>query len=81
MMEKGKTNRTKWVHIRLTADEYRKLQKQFQKTTCRKLSEYIRHCLFDKPVVTTYRNASLDDFMEEMSQLQGELNHIGNNYN
>ncbi|WP_268223531.1 plasmid mobilization protein [Sinomicrobium oceani] len=69
------------VHVRLTPEEYQKLQKRFQKTTCRKLSKYIRHCLFEKQVITNYRNASLDDFMEEMSLLRKELNYIGINYN
>ena len=78
---KEKVNRSKMVHVRLTQDEYQKLQQRFQKTTCRKFSEYLRHCLFDKSVTTTYRNTSLDDFMIEMSALKKELNHIGNNYN
>ncbi len=65
----------------LDPDEYQKLQQRFQKTTCPKLSGYIRHCLFEKQVITNYRNASLDDFMEEISQLKNELNHIGINYN
>ena len=81
MMKKEKTNRSRWVHLRLTPDEYQKLQQRFQKTTCPKLSGYIRHCLFEKQVITNYRNASLDDFMEEISQLKNELNHIGINYN
>ena len=34
-----------------------------------------------RPVVATYRNQSLDDFMAEMMQLRGELNSIGNNVN
>lgn len=80
-MEKEKTNRTRWVHLRLTPEEHQKLQKRFQKTTCRKLSEYLRHCLLERQVTTTYRNTSLDDFMEEMSRLQKELNRIGINYN
>lgn len=78
---KETTNRTRIVGLRLTPKEFAVIEKEWKKSTCRKLSEYIRHCLFDKPIATTYRNASLDDFMEEMSQLQGDLNHIGNNYN
>ena len=34
-----------------------------------------------KPVVATYRNQSLDDFMTEMMRLGEELNRIGNNFN
>lgn len=78
---KETTNRTRIVGLRLTPKEFVIIEKQWKKSTCRKLSEYIRHCLFNKPITSTYRNASLDDMIEEISQLKGELNHIGNNYN
>ncbi|RPD44012.1 plasmid mobilization relaxosome protein MobC [Paracnuella aquatica] len=80
-MSEQNNNRTKWLHLRLKPEEYTKLQKGFKKTTCRKLSEYARKILLGKPVVATYRNQSLDDFMSEMMQLRGELNSIGNNVN
>lgn len=81
IMKKKKTNRTCMVHLRLTGEEYQKLQQQFQRTTCRKFSQYLRYCLLEQPVVTTYRNTSLDDFIEEFSMLREELNRIGTNYN
>lgn len=74
-------NRIKWLHLRLTPDEYACLQQGMQKTTCRKLSQYARKILLGKPVVATYRNQSLDDFMTEMMALRRELNSIGNNFN
>ena len=80
-MSEQNNNRTKWLHLRLKPDEYTKLHKQFEQTTCRKLSNYARKILLGKPVVATYRNQSLDDFMSEMMQLRGELNSIGNNVN
>jgi hypothetical protein len=80
-MSEQNNNRTKWLHLRLKPDEYTKLQKQFKKTTCRKLSDYARKILLGKPVVATYRNQSLDDFMTEMMHLRSELSSIGNNFN
>ncbi|MGH2642975.1 MAG: plasmid mobilization protein [Chitinophagaceae bacterium] len=80
-MNEPNNNRTKWLHVRLREHEYERLQGYFKNTTCRKLSEYVRKKLLDKPVVTTYRNQSLDDFMAEMIQLRIELNRIGNNFN
>ncbi|MBG6188197.1 MULTISPECIES: plasmid mobilization protein [Flavobacterium] len=80
MMEEQK-NRTKWLHLRLTPDEYQKIMKEFNKSTCRKISDYARKNLLHKPIVNTYRNQSLDDFMAEMIRLRGELNAIGNNFN
>lgn len=80
-MEGKKSNRTRIIGLRLTPDEYEKIEKNWQHSTCRKLSEYVRHSLFEKPIVTTYRNQSADDFMVEMAQLRKELNHVGNNFN
>jgi hypothetical protein len=80
-MHEQKNNRTKWLHLRLSPQEYERLYKEFSKTTCRKLSDYSRKILLGKPVVATYRNQSLDDFMTEVMQLRSELNSIGNNFN
>ncbi|SHN12055.1 plasmid mobilization protein [Flavobacterium xinjiangense] len=80
-MMKEKNNRTKWFHLRLTPDEYQKIMKEFNKSTCRKLSDYARKNLLQKPIVNTYRNQSQDDFMAEMIRLRVELNAIGNNFN
>ena len=79
-MEK-QNNRTKWFHLRLTPDEYQKIMKEFNKSTCRKISDYARKNLLQKPIISTYRNQSLDDFMAEMIRLRGELNAIGHNFN
>lgn len=76
-----KKNRTKWLHLRLTPSEYRQLHSRFQKTTCRKLSDYLRAVIFDKSVITKYRNTSIDDALAEMGTLNKELNAIGNNIN
>ena len=74
-------NRTKWLHLRLTPTEYQKIMKEFNKSTCRKISDYARKNLLQKPIISTYRNQSLDDFMAEMIRLRSELNAIGNNFN
>lgn len=80
-MKEQNNNRTKWLHLRLSPDEHQKIVKEFSKSTCRKLSDYARKNLLQKPIVKTYRNQSLDDFMAEMMRLRGELNAIGNNFN
>jgi hypothetical protein len=76
-----KINRTRLLQARLTPGEYEKVQTKFSKTTCRKLSDYVRKALLDKPVTVNMRNQSLDAFMAEMIELRNELNAIGNNYN
>ena len=80
-MSEQKNNRSKWLHVRLKPLEYTQIHRQFSKTTCRKLSDYSRKILLGKPVVSTYRNQSLDDFMAEMMLLRKDLNQAGNNFN
>ena len=80
-MKKENSNRTRIIGLRLTPEEYAKIDRKWKASTSRKLSDYVRRSIFDKPIVTTYRNQSLDDFMTEMGMLRTELNHIGNNFN
>ncbi|MGN6266623.1 MAG: plasmid mobilization protein [Ginsengibacter sp.] len=80
-METKNSNRTRIIGLRLTADEYLKIEKKWKASTCRKLSEYVRRSLFEKPIVTTYRNSSQDDLMTELTKLRNELNAVGNNFN
>ena len=80
-MEKKTVNRTRIIGLRLTPEEYVKIERQWKSSTSRKLSDYVRKILFGKPVIATYRNQSMDDFMQEMALLRKELNHIGVNFN
>ncbi len=80
-MGRENSNRTRIIGLRLTTDEYSKIERKWKASTCRKLSDYVRSNLFDKPVVTTYRNRSQDDTLTELTKLRNELNAIGNNFN
>lgn len=80
-MKRENSNRSRIIGLRLTPMEYTELEKRFRASTCRKLSDHIRRHLFNKPIVTTYRNASFDDYIEETIGLNSELNSIGNNIN
>ena len=80
-MGRENSNRTRIIGLRLTPAEYANIERKWKASTCRKLSDYVRHNLFEKPVTTYYRNQSLDDYMAEMVLLRNELNHIGNNFN
>ena len=80
-MERENSNRTRIVGLRFTPEEYAKIERKWKASTCRKLSDYIRKHLFNKPINTTYRNQSLDDMTLEMMLLYKQLNAIGNNFN
>jgi MobC-like protein len=80
-MSATRINRTKWLHIRLTEAEYKKISSGFSQSTKRKISEYARAILLDKPITFYTRNKSVDDFLAEMILLRRELKAIGNNFN
>lgn len=80
-MEKRQQKRTRIVGVRLTAQEFEKLEKKLKNTTAKKISQYLRYLLLDKPVVSTFRNQSIDDLMGELALLRTELNRIGVNFN
>lgn len=80
-MSEQKQKTKSWISFRVKPKEYDAIHGHFSKTTCRKLSEYARNVLLQKPVIVRHRNQSADDFLAEMILLKNELNAIGNNYN
>ena len=80
-MSAEKSNRDKYLKVRLTSNELKSLQNKASNSSSKKLSEYVRKMLAGKPIEIYHRNQSLDDFMTEMIALRNELNAIGNNYN
>ncbi|TXI87948.1 MAG: plasmid mobilization relaxosome protein MobC [Chryseobacterium sp.] len=80
-MKEQKQNRTEHLHVRFTPKEFEKISSGFSKSACRKLSDYVRKILLEKPIKINQRNQSLDDFMAELITLRNELNALGNNYN
>ncbi len=81
MKQKEKAVYTRRITIRLKEAEFIQLTSQFRKTTCRKLSDYLRRLMLAKPITVLYRNASADAFLTEMIGLTKELSAIGNNFN
>lgn len=78
---KAENNRTKRIYIRLRPEELALIKEKFKNTTFRKLSEYARKVLLNKPVTVTYRNKALDAYLEEIVRLKEDLNAVGNNFN
>lgn len=81
MMEKGKNIKNKWLHVRLSEEEYAQLQKQFSKTTEKKLSTYARKILLGKPMIAGVRNLSFQDIVTVLFKLRTDLSGIANNFN
>jgi hypothetical protein len=61
--------------------EYEQLSVKLKASTCRRLSEYARNILLDKPIHVRYRNQSADEFLSVALQLKKELGAVSNNYN
>ncbi|HAL82739.1 MAG TPA: plasmid mobilization relaxosome protein MobC [Mucilaginibacter sp.] len=80
-MEQVNTNRSRIIGLRLTMTEFGEVEKKWKASNCRKLSDYVRRLIFGKPLVSSYRNKSLDELMAELMLLRKELNAIGNNFN
>lgn len=69
-MEKENLNRNRIAAVRFTAEEYGRLVKRLKGTDCRRMSEYLRKCVLDKPITAKCRNASLDEMMLEIIRLR-----------
>lgn len=80
-MENEDENRSRILLTRLKPAEFKLLDNRFKKTRFRKLSEYIRSVLLEKPVTVMYRDKSMDEVLEELILLRKDLNSIGNNLN
>lgn len=80
-MNQEKSNLTRKVTVRFKPEEYSKVNVSFKGTTKKKLSEYIRFVLLEKPVTVYTRDQSVDDLMTELVRLRNELSAIGSNFN
>lgn len=80
-MKAEKSNFTRKVTIRFKPEEYNKVSVSFKATTKKKLSEYIRYVLLEKPVTVYTRDQSVDELMVELILLRNELSAIGSNFN
>lgn len=80
-MDSEKNKLTRKVTVRFKPSEYSKVFTAFASTTKKKLSEYIRFVLLEKPVTVYTRDQSADDLMTELVQLRNELSAIGSNFN
>jgi hypothetical protein len=81
MKKKATSNLTKRVTVRFSPEEYSKIFRSYKRTTNRRLSEYFRSVMLDKPVTVNTRNQSLDNVQTELIALKNELKAIGNNFN
>jgi hypothetical protein len=63
----------KLLRIYCSLAEYAIMQTQWEKSTSRSFSGYARQVLLGKPVIVTWRNASLDALISELNELRSQL--------
>ena len=80
-MKGSKIVRDRSFLLRVSEEELTKIKGFCDATTSRSASEYARNVLLHKPVIVTYRNASIDELLNEMIRLKKELNSINVNFN
>ncbi len=72
-------NRT--LILRLTEDDYNKLEKLTNETTSPTVSEVARKILFKDKITYLYRDVTMNGPMEELASIRKELRAIGININ
>ncbi|MGF7082795.1 plasmid mobilization protein [Mucilaginibacter sp. UYCu711] len=81
MAEEHKKGRYRIIGLRLTGEEFGKLESGWKKSTVGKLSEYVRRVLFGKRITVYSRNQSTDELIAELIVVRRELHAIGVNFN
>ncbi|RXK81273.1 plasmid mobilization protein [Filimonas effusa] len=81
MKQIEKSKYTRRVTIRFKPEEFQQVEAACKSSVHRKLSEYARRVLLNKPVTINYRNQSTDQLLTVLNLIKTELSAIGNNFN
>lgn len=81
MKQIEKSKYTRRVTIRFKPEEFQQIEAACNASIYRKLSEYARRVLLNKPVTVNYRNQSTDQLLTALNLIKTELSAIGNNFN
>ena len=72
---------TKAIFIRMTEDDYKKLDKLVSESNCSSVSEAARKVLFQKKIISFHKDVTRNGPMEELASIRKELKAIGININ
>jgi len=69
------------LFTRVNDEKFKELQDILEKNGNIDMSGLLRNILYNRPTKVYSRDLTLDNLMEELSKLRGEINAIGNNIN
>ena len=72
-MTDSSTTTTRFLSIRLSADEYAEVYQHLQQSTCRSLTEYVKKVLTNKPVTVKVRDQSREDILQQLTLIKSRL--------
>jgi hypothetical protein len=64
---------TRFLSIRLSADEYKEVYQHLQQSTCRSLTEYVKKVLTSKPVTVKVRDQSREEILQQLILIKSRL--------
>jgi hypothetical protein len=67
------TKRTERLILLYTVEEWQRLKKHYSRSSSKTISRYVRRVSLEEPVEIVVRNASFDEFVEEIIELRGEM--------
>jgi hypothetical protein len=72
----AKNSAKRFLSIRLSQDEFDKIQQHLQKSTCRSLTEYAKKLLTREPVIVRIRDQSREDILHRLGVIKSLLEDI-----
>ncbi|HLZ86631.1 MAG TPA: hypothetical protein VKQ52_05315 [Puia sp.] len=65
--------RSKQVTMVLSAEDYSRLRKIYEESTCQTFSQFLRETAFHRPIRIKYRNQSIEDFLVVAVDIKNDL--------
>lgn len=66
----------RFLSIRLSQDEFDKIQHHLQQSTCRSLTEYVKKVLTRQPVIMKVRDQSREEILHRLGVIKGLMDTL-----
>ena len=72
-MAKVKSEKRFRISLFITAQEFDQLHEAYDRSMCYAFREYLHRRVFSEPIINSFRNRSLDAFVEEIIQYRNAI--------